>query len=329
MGETVALLDLGSNAVRFVLARLDPASGVKIILEERVPTRLGAGPDGVLPRVAVDRTVMAATHFLERVSRKAPRVIAIATSAVREAENREELLEPLRKAGPVEVRVLTGSEEARLGAEAALATLPLVDGTVADLGGGSLEVTRVRARRITSVASLPLGCTRLTNRFLRGDPPGPNEVRALRENVRELLDSYSTSGGHAGALVVLGGTVRALAGLHAPRRTTGTHGTTLRAVAVARVRQWLESMPVASRRELPGLKPDRADVILAGALALEEVMLHGGHAALTVSSASVREGVLLREAMRLSKSFDSIRHERVSNRPPPPVGFETLRPEAR
>jgi exopolyphosphatase/guanosine-5'-triphosphate,3'-diphosphate pyrophosphatase len=283
----------------------------------------------MLARLAVDRTVMAATHFLERVSRKSPRVIVIATSAVREAENRDELLEPLRKLAPIEVRILTGPEEARLGAEAALATLPLVDGTIADLGGGSLEVARVRGRRITSVASLPLGFTRLTKRFLKGDPPGPNEVRALRENARELIGSCSASSPGTGTLVVLGGTVRALARLHAPRRTTGTHGTTLRAIAVTRVRQWLESMTIAAKRELPGLKTDRADVILAGALALEELMRHGSHTTLTVSSASVREGMLLREATRLSLAASSVRRERVSNRPPPPVGFEAFRSEAR
>jgi exopolyphosphatase/guanosine-5'-triphosphate,3'-diphosphate pyrophosphatase len=329
MGETVALLDLGSNAVRFVLAKLDAGPGVRVIVEERVPTRLGSGLDGLLPRVAVDRTVHAARHFLERVSRKNPRVLAIATSAVREAQNREELLEALRELGPLDLRILTGSEEARLGAEAALSTLPMVDGTIADLGGGSLEVTRVRARRISSVASLPLGCTRLTKRFLRSDPPAPNEVRALRETVRELLGSCSASHRPSGPLVVLGGTVRGLARLHSPRRTTGTHGTTLRAVAVSRVRQWLETMTAAARRDLPGLKPDRSDVILAGALALEEIMLHGQHDVLTVSSASVREGVLLREAALLTGNGKSVRHERVSNRPPPPVGFEPFRPEAR
>lgn len=154
MGETVALLDLGSNAVRFVLAKLDGSPSVRVVVEERVPTRLGSSPDGLLPRQAIDRTVLAATHFLERVSRKNPRVLAIATSAVREAENREELLGPLRNLGALEVRILTGPEEARLGAEAALATMPMVDGTIIDLGGGSLEVARVRARRVSSVASM-------------------------------------------------------------------------------------------------------------------------------------------------------------------------------
>jgi exopolyphosphatase/guanosine-5'-triphosphate,3'-diphosphate pyrophosphatase len=329
MGETVALLDLGSNAVRFVLAKLDAGPGVRVTVEERVPTRLGSGPDGLLPRAAIDRTVLAATHFLERVSRKNPRVLAIATSAVREAENREELLGALRSLGPLGVWILTGPEEARLGAEAALGSLPMVDGTIIDLGGGSLEVTRVRARRIASAASLPLGCTRLTKRFLTSDPPAPNEMRVLRNTVRELLGSTSASPCPSGPLVVLGGTVRALARLHNPRRTTGVHGTTLRAGAITRLRQWLESTTAAARRGLPGLKPDRADVIVAGAVALEEVMLHGKHDVLTVSSASVREGVLAREAALLSETRKSVPQERVSNRLPPPVGFEPLRPEAR
>jgi exopolyphosphatase/guanosine-5'-triphosphate,3'-diphosphate pyrophosphatase len=329
MGETVALLDLGSNAVRLVLARLDPDDGVRVLVEERVPTRLGAIGGGLLPRVAIERTVRAAEQFLDRVSRKNPRVLAIATSAVREAENRNELVDALTALGPMEIRALTGPEEARLGAEAALRTSPLSDGTVVDLGGGSLEVARVRARRVVSGASLPLGCTRLTKRFLIGDPPNRNELRSLCETVRDLLRSCSSSAGTSGPLVVIGGTVRALARLGAPRRTAGTHGSLLRAVEVTRIREWLGGMTVAQRRELPGLKPDRADVIVAGAVVLEELMVHGGHASLEVSSASVREGFLLREAARLPKGTGSAHSERSSNRPPPPIGLEAFRPEAR
>lgn len=215
---------------------------------------------------------------------------------MREAANRDDLLDALRALGPIEVRVLTGPDEARLGAEAALRSMPVGDATIVDLGGGSLEMARVRSGRVVSAASLPLGCTRLTERFLASDPPAPNEIRVLRETTRDLLRACSDSEGASCPFIALGGTVRALARLHAPRRTTRLHGTTLRLVDIANVRDWLGRMSIAERRELPSLKADRADIIVAGIVALEELMLHGGHDALTVSSASVREGVLLREA---------------------------------
>src|SRR5215470_15183873 len=145
MPELVALLDLGSNAARFLLASLHPGTGFRILEEKRVQTRLGGSRSGLLPAAAVEETTEALRRFLHRVSNGyRPRVVAIATSAVREAPNRERLIVTLRDRDGIDVRVLSGTEEARLGAQAALRSLPIRDGMVADLGGGSLQLTRVR-----------------------------------------------------------------------------------------------------------------------------------------------------------------------------------------
>ena len=135
--ELVALVDLGSNASRFLLARVVEGRGFQVLRKERVQTRLGAGPSGRLRRAAVDATLDSVHRFLRQVRNgQSPRVLAIATAAVRDAANRHLLLDALREREGVAVRVLTGTEEARLGAEAALLSLPLRDGLVADLGGG-------------------------------------------------------------------------------------------------------------------------------------------------------------------------------------------------
>src|SRR5215475_5019423 len=142
MSELVALLDLGSNAARFLVARINQGVGYRVLYKERVQTRLGGGRDGELPVDAVDRTLTSVSRFLERVTNGTrPRVLAVATAAIRDASNRDRLLGALR------------------------------DGVVADLGGGSLQLTRVRAGRIVAASSLPLGAVRLTRRFLRRDPP--------------------------------------------------------------------------------------------------------------------------------------------------------------
>src|ERR1700752_4066092 len=147
--ELVALLDLGSNASRFLLARIVEGHGFHVLIKERVQTRLGDGPSGRLRRVAVDATLDSVSRFLRRVrTEEAPRVMAIATAAVRDASNRALLLDALRDREGLAVRVLTGGEEARLGAEAVLRTLPVRSGIVADLGGSSLQLTRIRARQI-------------------------------------------------------------------------------------------------------------------------------------------------------------------------------------
>src|SRR5207249_1738692 len=146
MPELVAVVDLGSTAVRFLLARITPGVGYRVLVQERVPSRLGGGPTGTLPRDAIDETLRAVHRFFARYAPKhrGPRVVAVATSAVRDAPNRERLLAPLRHKEGIEVQVLSAREEARLGVAAALQSLPVRDGVVADLGGASLQLSRVR-----------------------------------------------------------------------------------------------------------------------------------------------------------------------------------------
>ena len=147
--ELIALVDLGSNASRFLLARVIEGRGFEVLQKERVQTRLGDGPPGRLRPAAVDATLDCVHRFLRRVrTGRSPRVMAIATAAVRDATNRDLLLDALREREGVAVRVLTGREEARLGAEAAMLSLPIRDGIVADLGGGSLQLTQVRDRHL-------------------------------------------------------------------------------------------------------------------------------------------------------------------------------------
>ncbi|HTG11693.1 MAG TPA: exopolyphosphatase, partial [Candidatus Eisenbacteria bacterium] len=174
--DLVAIVDLGSAAVRFIIARIRPSARYFILVEERVPTRLGSGAPGTLPMRAIARTIRAVHRFFARYSpqrREGPRIVAIATSAVRDARNRERLLDPLRRNEGIEVRILSARDEARLGVAAALESLSFSDALVADLGGASLQLSRVRHRRVISTASLPLGAVRTTSRFLSDNRPKP------------------------------------------------------------------------------------------------------------------------------------------------------------
>jgi exopolyphosphatase/guanosine-5'-triphosphate,3'-diphosphate pyrophosphatase len=300
MAELVAVVDLGSTAVRFLLARINPNSGCHVLVEEREPTRLGGGAPGVLPREAIDGTLRAVHRFFARYSfdGRGPRVIAIATSAVREAHNRERLLEPLRRKEGIEVQILSARDEARLGVEAALDSLPFRDGVVADLGGASLQLSRVRDRKVLSSASLPLGAVRTTRRFLRQNRPTPRALQALRGEIRaQLLDGLPPA--RRGEVIVgMGGTVRTLASIHL-RSHRGErkhrHGLTLYQSDVTAIRERVESLSRRKRRKIAGLKAERADIILAGAIVIEEAMVFGGYLTLAVCTRGVRDGILLRE----------------------------------
>lgn len=296
--DLIALIDLGSNAARFVFAQLRRDGSFVILREERVQTRLGGGRDGLLPERAVARTARAAERFVRHVRRHSqPRVLAVATAAVRDAPNREQLLASLRQIGGVSLRVLSGSQEARLGAEAALRANTLRSGAVVDLGGGSLQVTHVRDGRLGSGRSMPLGATRLTQRFLAHDPPTTSELDALRTHVRTNLQRTLGARSHEDAVLALGGSGRALLRLCSPGRGKAS---SLQREELASLRARLAALPLRDRKELPGMDPQRVDILLAAAVTFEELMDQLGARRLTVCSASVREGVLWREAAMIS-----------------------------
>src|SRR5262250_900714 len=269
MAEIVAVVDLGSTAVRFLLAKIIPESGYRVLVEERVPTRLGSGRPGVLRREAIDETLKAVHKFFARYSRDAwgPRIVAVATSAVREARNRERLLGPLRRDEGIDVQVLSARDEARFGVYAAL-------------------------------ASLPLGAVRTTALFLKHQRPRPREIQAFRAQVRGQLQEALPPARRGEVMVGLGGTVRTLASIHL-RAHRGErkhrHGLKMRQSDITAIRERLEGLPPRKRRKIRGLKAERVDIILSGAMVLEEAMLFGGYLSLVVCTRGVRDGLLLRE----------------------------------
>jgi exopolyphosphatase/guanosine-5'-triphosphate,3'-diphosphate pyrophosphatase len=305
MMERVVVIDLGSNAVRFALAGVAPGRSFRLLDEARVQTRLAAGRRGALPVAGVAATLTAVQRFLARVDDGRPlRVVAAATSAVRDAPNAHRLIDRLRRVAGIEVEVLGWEEEARLGAVAAVSSLPIGEAVVADLGGGSLQLTAVRDGEIAPVVSLPLGAVRVTRRFLRHDPPRETEVIALRHHAREMLVSLRMTSGPAVRLVGLGGTVRTLARVHLrarPGRRSTIHGLVLDRAQVSALVLRLQVLPLRRRRRVTGLKAERADIIVAGAIVLEEVMALGGFSSLTVCERGVRHGLLIRETYGTDK----------------------------
>jgi exopolyphosphatase/guanosine-5'-triphosphate,3'-diphosphate pyrophosphatase len=272
--------------------------GFQVLREERVQTRLSAGRPGVLPPTAIRETTDTVRRFLREARREyRPRVLAVATSAVRDATNRDELLEKLRREAGVSVRVLSGLEEALLGAQAALRTFSLRNGTVADLGGGSLQLSHVREGEITSAASLPLGSVRTTTRFFRSDPPTAQQIQALRQEVRHQLERKFLLSDAGSEIVGLGGTIRTLGRMHltAINKQRSRQGLSLQRADVSVLRERMERLSAHERTQLGGLKEERADIVLAGTVVVEEVMRLGNYRTLIVCTEGVRQGLLLRE----------------------------------
>lgn len=293
-GEDLVLLDFGTTATRLVHARLRYGARYTILRQKRLPIRLASGALGTLSPAAIRAVLERADRFLGAAGDGRARRLAIATAAVREARNAERLRQALRRRG-ISLRVLSAETEGRLSALAALRATRTRTALVADLGGGSLELTRAARGRMKFLASLPLGAVRLTGRFLHHDPPLPAEMAALRADVRRQLGPVLAPVGRA-TVVGVGGTVRALtrmarAGDSASERGPGW----LNGREVSALGSRLARLSLRRRRKLRGLRRDRADIIVAGAVVIEELMTLAGVRRLRIAQHGLRHGLLLEE----------------------------------
>jgi len=319
MERRLAVVDLGSNSFRLVVFTAG-GGWWRRIDEIHEPVRIGEGqPLGGDLRPEPARRALATlelfAHFTRATGLGTDEVDAVATSAIRQASNREAFLARAREHLPV--RVLAEEDEARYGHLAAVNSTTLDDGAVLDLGGGSLQLVRVKRREARKLRSWPLGAVRMTERFLPGDAPAPKKaVRALREHVAaEVADAGWI--GNGGRLVGIGGTVRnlAVAAQHALGLPTfGVQGFLLtREVLDELVVRLAAVAPSERAKEVAGIKPQRADVILAGAVAIQGVLEAGGYDGVEVTEAGLREGVFFERHLAPMGLFEDVRHDSVRN----------------
>jgi exopolyphosphatase/guanosine-5'-triphosphate,3'-diphosphate pyrophosphatase len=274
----VAAIDIGTNSVLLLVA--ERRGDALVALDERATiTRLGKGVDRTreLAPEAVERTLACLREYGDAArALGVDRVDVVGTSAMRDARGGAEFVARAAELVGVAPRVVSGEEEAALSFEGALAGLDLGASpvTVVDIGGGSTEIIRGDAGGgVRSAVSLDVGAVRLTERHVTTDPPHPAALQAIRDDARAAL--ARAPGAHEGALVAVAGTattVAAIARSIAPYDGARVHGARLDAAELARTRELLAALPLAERRQVRGLEPARADVIVAGAVVLEEVL---------------------------------------------------------
>lgn len=295
--ERAAVIDLGSNTARVVVIEAVRGHTYRLVDEIREVVRLREGLDASgLSSKAMQRALSTLSLFKQFCSgTQVTVVLAVATSAVREASNGPQFVRQVRREIGLDLRVLTGEEEAYYGTLGALNEVLLADGYVVDIGGGSAQISEVRRREFRRGEALTLGALALSERFVHSDPPRPGELAALQQEIGRQLDSLSWLKPRRGfTLVGLGGTIRNLARIEATRvryPLETLHGFTLSAESVAESIDLLRRLPLASRRQIAGLNEDRADIILAGALVIEAIMRRLECSALTVSVNGLREGL--------------------------------------
>jgi exopolyphosphatase / guanosine-5'-triphosphate,3'-diphosphate pyrophosphatase len=294
----VAVIDLGSNSGRAVVFSFAGEGHLEILADARVPLRLARDltTENRLSNPAIERTLKALRDFLA-VARGAGAsdVVAVATSAVREAKNADELVGRAGRELGLTLEVIDGEREAYLSFLGALHGLPVEHGFLVDMGGGSLEVSRFRDRRPVLSWTLPLGALRISDAFLSSDPPEDEEIEALRDHVNEKLDAIPPLRDDE-ALAGTGGTIRNLAAIDERRHRyfiPNLHGYVLPRTRVEDVFELLVAKRSESRTSVPGLSADRADSIVGGTLVVEALMDRLGAAELVVSGQGLREGLAL------------------------------------
>ncbi len=297
---SLGVIDIGSNTARFVVFETSSRGTVRPVFEAKESPRLGHGTlaDGSLSEEAIGRGLAAVRRFAGVAhAQRVARTLGVATSATRDAPNGPAFLKEIAKATGVELRVLSGAEEAQYAYLGVAGTWELANDVVCDLGGGSLQLAEVHEGALRNSVSLPLGALRLSDRFFEHDPPKRKEVDELREHVRGALTSaVEAFGQKPGRLVAVGGTVRALARASIALKEfpiRKVHGYTLYDRDIEALDELLGEMPAAKRRAVPGISADRADIVPAGLVVVEELERAFGVDRLLVSGAGIREGVAL------------------------------------
>jgi exopolyphosphatase / guanosine-5'-triphosphate,3'-diphosphate pyrophosphatase len=297
----IAAIDIGTNSVHMIVCRVRPDLSFEVIDREKDMVRLGTG--GLGGRRLADTSMAAATQTLSKFTRIAAshgvdETVAVATSAVREAANGADFVSALHRDLGLHVRVISGTEEARLIhlAAAYAADIRRKTAIVIDIGGGSTEITLGTSERMRAGRSFKLGAIRLTEQFVTSDPLSRSDERRLVRHIHEQIDDYLAQLARRRIDRVIGtsGTILSLGALAADRRPSDDiRNLRIPAKTLRQLTKRLMSLTLEQRLKLPNLDPRRADLAPAGALLLDVVLAGLGVDAITLCDFALREGLVL------------------------------------
>lgn len=297
----LAAIDVGTNSIRLVIAEVDSAASYRVLDEERAQSRLGEGlyRTGTLSEEAMQRSLEALGKMRAIAEGMGvERLRAIATAAVREARNGDEFLAAARAEG-VALEVISADEEAKLAFRSIRKHFPIPDSPTAivDIGGGSLEITLTAGGMIEETHSLALGAVRLTEEHITTDPVSDIEWKALKKAIdRRIRKSIGRPPFVTPMLIGCGGTFSTLAEIQMfeKRGETGpTQGYWMTRSEWNHLTRRLRQAPLDVRRQIHGLNPDRADIIVAGAAAISRVARRLGAREIMIHDRGIRDGLLL------------------------------------
>ncbi len=301
-------LDIGTVTCRLLVADVEDGRIIDVDKEYAI-TDLGVDATGRLSEAAIERVLACVDRYLEVLARydtpehPVRRLIAMATSASRDAANGPEFAARLAERG-VTLAVIPGSREAQLTFLGASSDFPGENLLVVDIGGGSTEVVAGRFGEDPIAShSFNIGCRRVTERFFHDDPPTPDQMDAARQWIRETMAPYfeglATAGFAIDRVVAVAGTATSVVSIREAMETydySRVHKAVVAAGELAAIEERLAAEPLEERRTTVGLDPKRAGVIVAGFVILEEVLALAGADAYTASESDILHGMIFEAA---------------------------------
>lgn len=303
-GKVAAFLDLGTNSVRLLVVRVDPGGVYTVLNQQREVVRLGEGEfqEQMLQPRAMERAILVCRKFRDlALAYGAEEIVAVATSATRDAENQGKFLARLEKEAGLDVRVISGREEARLiylGVSSGV-HMGARNAVFIDIGGGSTEVVVGNQSDYAYLDTLKLGAIRLTQMFFLPDekgPVSPARYALICQYVRNAAIRTAQRVKEHRIDMALGssGTILNLSQIAREMKLKGVSGDSiLGREQLGKVVQVLCSLPLEERRKIPGINPERADILVAGAAILETLMDLVGLKEILASERSLRDGLLV------------------------------------
>lgn len=301
--ENLAIVDLGSNSTRMAITEIAPDGRFREIKRVKENTRLseGMGREKMLQKAAMDRTISALKKF-KRIYSAVPnvKVRAISTAAVRQAHNRKEFIDRVKREVGIQIQVLSGKKEAYYDYLGVIRTLKLNHCLILDVGGASCELILVQQKRVRDLVSLPVGAVNLSEQFRLGGYVKSADLFRAQVSLNERLTKipwlrYATRV----PIVLLGGANRTLARMSRAYQhhgknsgTNSIHGYQLTSRVVFATYRELLNKNLAQRKWMPGLEPERADIIVGGMLPLVLLLQRNSDGRVIFSESGVREGII-------------------------------------
>lgn len=299
--ERIAIIDLGSNSIRFIIEEISDTGAHSLIYQEKKTIRLAedfSGDRPLLSEEAQKRALSSLTVYSHIASTQhVTKLIAVATAAVRNAVNGASFVKRVRMATGIPLTIISGQAEAALGFSGVIHSIDKKDFILFDLGGASIEISLVKNKKRIRSVSLPMGAVTLTEKFHTHRDPPSDILKKLKNYIQTTLKEVDWLPKEPMDMVGVGGTIRNLAKIH--QRSSGyplpkLHNYTISAEALIDEIQMIIKKGLEERRMISGLSYERADIIIAGSMVIAELVKQCHAPELTVSGCGLREGLFHR-----------------------------------